>query len=179
MKKAAASVKEVTVIATPACFIAWKDNDGILWRLWKSNKNSLVYDYKGCLSDWTNNLLAQVIMSLETHLSNFLFRIQILVEIVQALDDYKHVVHTCFTSMLHRSIKVREGWRYQIGWLFGKISNGLRRPPPFSYSENYIANFFPKSPKFFKIKFWIKMAPHLPPLEFSRKFIQFGIATLP
>ena len=28
MKKAAASVKEVTVIATPACFIASEDNDG-------------------------------------------------------------------------------------------------------------------------------------------------------
>ena len=50
---------------------------------------------------WAIELLTQVNMSLETHLSNFLFRIQIFVEIVQALDDYKHVVHTCLTSMLH------------------------------------------------------------------------------
>ena len=89
----------------------------------------MVYDYKGCLSDWTNNLLAQVNMSLETHLSNFLFRIQILVEIVQALDDYKHVVHTCFTSMLHRIIIEGKGGAAKLDECWEKYQTALS--PPF------------------------------------------------
>ena len=43
---------------------------------------------------------------------------------------------------------IREGWRYQIRWIFRKILNGLRPPPPPpSFSENYIAIFFRKRPK--------------------------------
>ena len=40
------------------------------------------------------------------------------------------------------SLVLREGSRYQIGWSFGKIPNGLWPPSPPSFLENYIANFY-------------------------------------
>ena len=42
-------------------------------------------------------------------------------------------------------VPFREGWRYQIGWIFRKIPNGFWPP---SFSENYIAFFFPKKAVF-------------------------------
>ena len=41
----------------------------------------------------------------------------------------------CFVLLL----TLREGWGYWIGWIFGKIPNGLRPP---SFLENYIATFY-------------------------------------
>ena len=38
-----------------------------------------------------------------------------------------------------KEIMIRGGSGYQIGWIFGKIPNGLRSPP--SCTENYVANF--------------------------------------
>ena len=40
---------------------------------------------------------------------------------------------------------VRDGSGYHNGWIFGKITNGLRPPTP-SFSENYFANIFLHSP---------------------------------
>ena len=69
---------------------------------------------------------------------------------------------------------IRDGSRYQIGWIFGTIPNGLRPLPTFS--ENYIAFVFGKRPKktFVKVQnlqhnFW----------NFSQKFILFGSVTRP
>ena len=69
---------------------------------------------------------------------------------------------------------IRDGSRYQIGWIFGTIPNGLRPLPTFS--ENYIAFVFGKRPKktFVKVQnlqhnFW----------NFSQKFIRFGSVTRP
>ena len=42
----------------------------------------------------------------------------------------------CFVKKI---LQEREGWLYQIGWIFRKTPNGLRPPP--SFTENYIANF--------------------------------------
>ena len=42
-------------------------------------------------------------------------------------------------SMDRPPLVVREGSRYQIGWFFGKIPNGIWPPP--SFSKNYVANF--------------------------------------
>ena len=44
----------------------------------------------------------------------------------------------CFVLLL----TLREGWGYWIGWIFGKIPNGLPPPPPPSFLENYIAIFY-------------------------------------
>ena len=66
MKNAAASVKEVTVMATPACFIACGK----------------------CLFMCITFVLTW------THLSHFLFWIQGVIKIVHALNYHKHVVHT-------------------------------------------------------------------------------------
>ena len=41
--------------------------------------------------------------------------------------------------------QLREGWRYQIGWIFRKISNGLRPPPHFR--KIILQFFFGKRPK--------------------------------
>ena len=38
--------------------------------------------------------------------------------------------------------KLREGWRLQNWWIFGKVPNGLWPPP--SFSENHIADFATK-----------------------------------
>ena len=45
-----------------------------------------------------------------------------------------------FVSEVLNYLTFREGWRYQIGWFFGNIPNGLRPPP--SFLENYIAIFY-------------------------------------
>ena len=39
---------------------------------------------------------------------------------------------------------IRDGWRYQNGWIFRRIPNSLCLPPP-SFSENHFANFSPKA----------------------------------
>ena len=44
----------------------------------------------------------------------------------------------CFVLLL----TLREGWGYWIGWIFGKIPNGLPPLPPPSFLENYIAIFY-------------------------------------
>ena len=42
------------------------------------------------------------------------------------------------------STTVREGWRLQNWWIFGKVPNGLWPPCPSSFSENHIADFATK-----------------------------------
>ena len=53
-----------------------------------------------------------------------------------------------------RGFKIREVWLYQIGWIFAKIPNGLRPPPP--HFRKIILQFFPKKPwsKICNIIFW-------------------------
>ena len=61
---------------------------------------------------------------------------------------------------------LREGWRYQIGLFFGKITNGLR-PPPLIFRKLYCKFLYQfhaqkalfKVPKICKINFWIGNAP--------------------
>ena len=46
----------------------------------------------------------------------------------------------CIHAKLVHVSSFRERWHYQIGWISGKIPNGLWPPP--SFSENYIAIFY-------------------------------------
>ena len=34
------------------------------------------------------------------------------------------LLHTTETGLQHTNLLVREGWRYQIGWIFGKVPKG-------------------------------------------------------
>ena len=36
------------------------------------------------------------------------------------------LLHTTETGLQHTNLLVREGWRYQIGWIFGKVPKGER-----------------------------------------------------
>ena len=78
---------------------------------------------------------------------------------------------------------VRDSWRYQNGWIFGRIPNSLWPPP--SFSENHIALFSPKialksRKKAQNLQYKLDWKwPPPPPLYLSRKFIHFGTFTRP
>ena len=53
---------------------------------------------------------------------------------------YKLDIHNTFWFIFtfwNNNVNIRDGSRYQIRWIFGKIPNSLRPPP--SFLENYIA----------------------------------------
>ena len=83
---------------------------------------------------------------------------------------------------MYKNWTFRDGWRHQIGWIFGKAPNGLWHPPHFwnlGIFRMSCCNFFRKAlfkaPKC-KIN-WIENDP--PVLELFQKFIRFSGATRP
>ena len=75
----------------------------------------------------------------------------------------------------------RDGWRYQNGWVFGNIRNGLW---PLNFGNLYC--IFPETPVWKALVKGPKSALQIlrmemtsPPLELFRKFIRFGTATRP
>ena len=71
---------------------------------------------------------------------------------------------------------LRDRWRHQNGWNFGKVPNGLTSPPLFS--ENHAKNPCQKVQNL-QHKFLDWKWPHPPLLEHFRKFICFGGVTRP
>ena len=51
--------------------------------------------------------------------------------------------------------RLRDGWRHQNGWIFGKVPNSFWPPP--SFSESYIANFLN----------WLRSLQKMEPIETS------------
>ena len=52
------------------------------------------------------------------------------------------LLHTTETGLQHTNLLVREGWRYQIGWIFGKNSNSLQPPPHFQKIVSQILDLY-------------------------------------
>ena len=77
-----------------------------------------------------------------------------------------------FCKFTTKRRRIRDEWRYQNGWIFGKVPNGLWPPPHFW--KNTLQYFCMLEKPCLKVqnlqhKFGLKMTPHPPPLEFFWK----------
>ena len=97
---------------------------------------------------------------------------------------YRAMMIKCWpTAIMFKSV-LRDEWRHQNGWIFGKTANGLW-PPPLVFG-NFIANFFENSRlkpcikvKNLQYKFLDCECPPATPLELFQKFVRLDTAACP